>query len=295
MKSMFAPLNSVNRTRPIEFVVIHYTATHNLATAFSALKRQNLSAHALVPGPFCHLYPFTSIFRNSPQDPLPDWVECVKPDRVAMHCAGSLWAGTRQTNSHSYGIEITNLGYMTHNTLMPNLQRWEPQGEPGTHLFTRREQNVQVITRRPMTEHQGKYWEPFSQKQYETVAEITANVINSNNLTADAIIGHDHIDKNKSDPGPMWDWQYFLNILWSKLTKETQERTSQNTPLQIRYAQSHLNRLLNSNLTVDGQLGPRTISTLNQAKEKFKLHNTVGYGVNIPWSISGFNFAALSL
>lgn len=296
MQNIFVPLNSINRTKQIQFIVIHYTATHSCFTAYDALKRTNLSAHALIPGPWCHLYPRTAPFRSAVEDPLPDWIELVKPDRAAMHCAGSNYAGTNQTNSHSYGIEITNFGYATSDKRHPNLTTWQPPGEPGNKSFTRLESKIQVLTKRDMTFYNNMWWEPFTETQYNVVAQLTANVINQNDLTADAIIGHEHIDLKKSDPGPLWDWIIFQKKLWPLLSCKTKEKTQSNTNLQIRYAQSHANRIGKFNLTVDGLIGPKTIRALNELRAKYPtcFTNTTAYDVNIPGSIYNFNNQALS-
>ena len=161
-----------NIRRPIKGVVLHYTATEDWDLALALLTGQaggrKVSAHYLVgrdPGEIAQL---------------------VHLKDVAWHAKGA--------NALSVGIEMVNVGggkEVRGRTCQRYGRRWVPISMQGT----------------PHKEQWGPYdlWEPFTQWQYDAVAQIMA-AIRVREGSPIAAWRHSELDpERKLDPGPAFD------------------------------------------------------------------------------------------
>jgi AmpD protein len=64
-------------------------------------------------------------------------------------------------------------------------------------------------------ELEGTDDDPYTPEQYQSLIEITRSLMTAYPLiTPDRIVGHDHVaPERKTDPGPAFDWAYFLDHL----------------------------------------------------------------------------------
>ncbi|MFE8069476.1 1,6-anhydro-N-acetylmuramyl-L-alanine amidase AmpD [Marinobacteraceae bacterium S3BR75-40.1] len=64
-------------------------------------------------------------------------------------------------------------------------------------------------------EMEGQDDENYSAEQYETLVRLTRTLMTLvPNITPERIVGHEHIAPGrKTDPGPAFDWQYYLSHL----------------------------------------------------------------------------------
>jgi AmpD protein len=71
-------------------------------------------------------------------------------------------------------------------------------------------------------ELEGTDTTPYTQKQYERLAEVARQLIDHYPaLTRHRIVGHEHIAPvRKTDPGPAFDWPRFKHLLNDNLTKK---------------------------------------------------------------------------
>ncbi|MES9850837.1 MAG: 1,6-anhydro-N-acetylmuramyl-L-alanine amidase AmpD [Candidatus Thiodiazotropha sp. L084R] len=58
---------------------------------------------------------------------------------------------------------------------------------------------------------------PFTEEQYQSLAEATTQIMNSYpSITQERITGHADISPGrKTDPGPLFDWDYYFSLLHS--------------------------------------------------------------------------------
>lgn len=159
-----------------KFLVFHYTACSALdaSTAFMrAAGDRSVSAHLLVDvdGSVTQFVPF---------------------DRRAWHAGISSWDGYQDLNTHSIGIEVVNLGYLTRTALGVF------KASDGATVVL--PDNV-VEARHKLSHFPWLYWEAYTPAQIAT-CEALAEVLCSGFNLKD-VLGHDDIaPTRKSDPGP---------------------------------------------------------------------------------------------
>lgn len=278
---MTPTLRSVPRTHEIKWIVIHYTATHHVFNAFRALTSRRLSAHWLISSDYCSQYPYDQqgpLLRDKATDPIPSAIRCVHDNRCAFHAGGSTLPDGGPPNQSSIGIEITNFGFSDFGN--PLGQKWLPKGEKDLSVKNSsiryrkepgRSSSVSVGANREwITDKRNRAWAIYDESQYITVADICAEAIQRYNLDLLSIIGHDHIDKRKSDPGFAFDWNKLYGMVSAKLSKEKVVSSLANQgPDRVQLAQFHCNRILNSKLKLDGINGPKTQSAIREAITKY--------------------------
>lgn len=105
------------------------------------------------------------------------------------HAGSSVWGKRVGINSYGIGIEIANYGYWR-----DELERWIPDPEAA---------GWQELTHK--REHSPRFWEPYTDKQYRALEELTAWLLQTI-PTLQIQVGHDDISPGrKSDPGPAFD------------------------------------------------------------------------------------------
>ena len=157
------------------YLVIHYTGDNSPASTISWFKdpRAQASAHLLID-------------RNGGITQFGKFTE------VLWHAGASTWKGINGMNSHSIGIELTNLGRLSHET----------------------DDSVHVIYK---NEPEPTYWQKYTDVQIKVLHEVADLLVKT--YTLKEIVGHDDIAPGrKIDPGAAFPWDEFKNI-------DTKERT----------------------------------------------------------------------
>jgi N-acetyl-anhydromuramyl-L-alanine amidase AmpD len=105
------------------------------------------------------------------------------------HAGSSSWGKRVGINSYGIGIEIANYGYWRE-----ELTRWIPDPKAASWL---------KLTHK--NEHTPRFWEPYTDKQYRALEELTAWLLQTI-PTLQIQVGHDDISPGrKADPGPAFD------------------------------------------------------------------------------------------
>ncbi len=186
----------------IEMIVLHFTASGTSAGTISWFKnpQSRVSAHYVLDKD-------GKIF------------QLVKDGDTAWH-AGLPGNLTRddiiRPNPRAIGIEIVNWGRLT-------------KQDNRYYNWLGKEHLGEVV------EIGGSYWEPYTEAQYESLIELVAYLCKRYNVPAryppmgpgtyyaraqdlaefKGILGHSAINKEKSDPGPHFDWDRLMDGLRS--------------------------------------------------------------------------------
>jgi N-acetyl-anhydromuramyl-L-alanine amidase AmpD len=153
--------------------------------------------------------------------------ECVPPEMRAWHHGKSRlnykgkWV-TRRTDRCAVGIEMGNCGHMVKKeddgeyyfTFGKKPRRY-PTGS--TYLSGGRyEKPVQAWLKFDNGQEFKFYWEPYPEKQVESVTRLSAYLVDKFDIPIRRIVGHEDVALEvgrKLDPGPMWDWEtYIANV-----------------------------------------------------------------------------------
>lgn len=197
-KGRTQPHNRGGKATPCTLIVVHYTAGGDFDATADYLAKKNpasASAHFVVArGP------------DDGQKHPGVVVQLVDLDDVAFHAGESSWDGQRGVNAFSVGIEICN---------------WGPLNQDG-NIFTTWSGAVYTAHLAEPVFCVGRWWEPFTDFQYEVVAGICAKIIAQfPEITPERIIGHcDVAPGRKLDPGPAWDWDRFRELLSKEVGHE---------------------------------------------------------------------------
>jgi N-acetylmuramoyl-L-alanine amidase len=117
-------------------------------------------------------------------------VQMVALDQTAWHAGVSKLAGVEKVNDFSIGIEIVNCGKLTKRD--DKFYNWHSELYKGA---------------KPI-HADGAYWEPYTDKQYESLARLTATLLEKYPIRN--ITGHSDIalpKGRKIDPGEGFDWK----------------------------------------------------------------------------------------
>lgn len=261
------------RERPIQMIVVHYSATHTAGSCYDILKRRQLSVHY-------------TIARDGVL-----WRHVAEEDRCA-HAGGSRWAGEGRVNHRSLGFEIANMGWVDglHSYSTEGQRVFDPAKngieeiglDPENRVFSRIETYngipTAVLTRTPCASFQdhraqwkNKLWSNYPDKQLEACFWLIWEWMKRHDILPENVVGHDHIDpKRKQDPGPHFPWarlDAYLEARQHECPKlfDTTHRSRE----RIRAVQSHLTRLDLNPGPIDGLWGPRTEHALRQAIAKY--------------------------
>ena len=174
------PTEKVTRKNiePVEGVVIHYTASPGpgpqparMFRWLDARKRKS-STHYI-------------ILRDG------EVIQAAGHDVRTWHAGGSRWRGRGSVNKRSLGIDLENVG-----RLYPREDGSFRDSYGGTYNG-------------PRPVKKGKtYWEPYTDEQMLALAKLVGDLVEDIPVLADPTrwVGHEHIKKSKSDPGPAFPW-----------------------------------------------------------------------------------------
>ncbi len=177
------------RKKPISMIILHYTAGGSMAGTVNYLaspKSPKVSSHFIVDRKTNDKFPSGIV----------QMVSCA--DR-AWHAGKSEWQGQKWLNTVAVGIEICNWGPLTKKG--NRFLNWA-----GSKYHKKYPEPVYI---------NDKYWEPYSDFQYETVAALCSMLIDKfPDINIDRIFGHSNVAPGrKIDPGPAWEWERFRNLL----------------------------------------------------------------------------------
>lgn len=128
-----------------------------------------------------------------------DVIQCVPLDKVAWHAGKSRWRELVGLNSHSFGIELANWGY-----LKKSGDSWSCHAGiriPSPFMAVHRNGN-------PDSSRQPLGWESYPQAQFDAAVDVVRALVESFGITE--ILGHDDISPTRKwDPGPAFDMMRF--------------------------------------------------------------------------------------
>jgi len=167
----------------IDMVVIHYTGSGTLAGTVRWFQdpASRVSAHYLVGKD-------GSI------------VQMVREGERAWHAGESLWKGRSNCNRFSIGIEVINWGLLE--------KKFDGFYCAINNQYTQRYNGTTPV------KIAGKYWEPYTDEQYEALSELVRDIQGRRGVDLEMIVGHTDIAPDrKIDPGAHFDWTRFRQSL----------------------------------------------------------------------------------
>lgn len=173
----FASTPNKRGTMLPSYLVIHYTGDDSPASTINWFKDPSakVSAHLLID-------------RNGSITQFGKFTE------VLWHAGTSTWKGINGMNSHSIGIELTNLGRIAH--ALP---------DSGSLYATHK------------NEQTPSWWQTYTDAQIKTLQAVSQILVQTYSLKE--IVGHDDIAPGrKQDPGPAFNWDWLKNPVSKELT-----------------------------------------------------------------------------
>jgi N-acetylmuramoyl-L-alanine amidase len=126
-------------------------------------------------------------------------IQCVPLDKVAWHAGKSRWRDIVGLNTHSFGIELANWGYL------------KKAGDGWScYTGTRIPEPFMAIHRNgnPDGSRQPLGWEPYPRAQFEAAVDVVRAMVERYGITE--IVGHEDISPTRKwDPGPAFDMARF--------------------------------------------------------------------------------------
>ena len=165
-----------------KFLIIHYSGSGDTAGTVSWLTKRgsNASAHIVI-GRDGEVWQLASF------------------DQRAWHCGESEWNGLKFLNGVAIGIEFVNFGPVTLDKDGVFRSKW------GQVV-----QKNDVVNAIHKNESSPRYWQKFTPQQLSKGAEVARAILEAY-PSIEMILGHDDIAPGrKSDPGPAFPMQEFL-------------------------------------------------------------------------------------
>ncbi len=222
---------SKNRTIKPAYLIVHYTASENFAGDVRVLStgdRQVSVQLAIGPaGEIAQIMPF---------------------NRRAWHAGRSAWKGINDINSHSIGIELTNIGWLDRHD-ENGWFRINSSGVPETRTIPEDE----LIRATHRSEAREIMWQPYPQAQLDALWTITTALHAKYSLAE--ILGHDDIAPGrKTDPGPAFPMEELRDHIYGEAF-EFRDLVETTTNLNIRTGPgTEFNKLPESPLAVGTKL-----------------------------------------
>lgn len=168
----------------------------------------------------------------------------------AYHAGISSWGGLSGCNNFMLGIELVNVGKIT-SVVENGKEKFitaygdKLDGEKAYDLVSK------------------QYWEIYYEPQIKACLDLLKEWKTKYGFSQSYIVGHSHIAPGrKTDPGPIFPWER-IGLAFPESDKD---KSFDNKALQ-----SHLERLGFELGTIDGVLGKKTFSALDQAIAEYKL------------------------
>jgi N-acetylmuramoyl-L-alanine amidase len=205
--------NKGGRITP-RFIVMHYTCGWSAEGSVSWLtdKDSKVSAHIVIgrDGEITQLAPFN----------IKTW-----------HAGPSAYAGYRNLNSYSIGIELDNAGWMTEISqgeyLWSNGKRVDSGKAATMDLIQGHHKNISSV--------EDKYWMVYSDAQMDALDELTDALLKAY-PTIEFIVGHDEVDTRgwKTDPGPAFPMEHYKKKVVSRGDEQEEQYQVNVNSLNVR-------------------------------------------------------------
>lgn len=188
------------RTKPIEYIVIHYSAATGSKRA--VVNYENT---------------YTKWGYHFVVDRDGSFYESTPTNIIVWHAGGNKEVG----NENSISVCLCNVGFERNKpSKIPAKSNWE-QGPFPNSIPSQDEPKLYTATASdgfagPILQD-GK-WEPYTNASLFTAARICAAHLKANNLTVDRIVGHSEIQNDKSDPGPLFNMDEFRSMVKANMS-----------------------------------------------------------------------------
>ena len=209
-----------NRVRPVELVVIHYTASPwtpgdhagsdrtRQERWLSGTQKREASTHF-------------DVLRDGlalQGAPLRD---------RTWHAGGSVWAfgGRRieQINHRAIGLDFDNAG-----RLYPVRGGFVDAYESAAMKKEKRGPRRFYLGPEPFEDERGRFWEPYTDAAILTVMRLLAQLADLFPILRDAperLVGHEHVRSTKPDPGPALPWDLLRQAVQTPLEGDVADAT----------------------------------------------------------------------
>lgn len=193
----YAPSPNIGGILNPTYVVMHYTAGWNAASAVNNFKNKasKVSAHVVVE-------------RDG------TITQCVPFNRVAWHAGPSIYDGHNGMNNFSIGIEIVNIGFLREKPGAPGVYQMS-SGSAWSDVPADRLKDFDLSVRAPNARvGGGNYiWPAYTAKQIAAVKDLFAALLATYKIKD--VTGHETIDTRhwKTDPGPAFPMTVFKDMV----------------------------------------------------------------------------------
>lgn len=184
-----------DRTKPIEYIVIHYSAA--IGSKEAVLKNENTNTN--------YGYHFM-VDRDG------SFYESAPTSKKVQHIGSQ----SGVVNSNSVGLCIMNVGF-DRSGITDSLLGLNKQIPPKSSWVLGEFPNTPDGSQVNYSGGNGK-WEPYTNASLVTAARLCAKVLKDNNLTVDRVVGHSDIQTDKSDPGPAFDMNGFRRMIQANMS-----------------------------------------------------------------------------
>lgn len=148
-------------------VIVHYTATYNLKSTINYFKKNVVDVHFVI----------------GHEGEVVQMVDC---NRTAAHAGKSKWKEFNGLNNYFIGIEVVSLGWLEKR----NKTFYDGYGR---------------VYKGPVVENKTlgyEYWEPFTDKQVDSVIKLCKWLKSEYDIPIENIVGHQECSPGrKNDPG----------------------------------------------------------------------------------------------
>jgi N-acetylmuramoyl-L-alanine amidase len=242
----------------VKAIILHYSAGYNLKTCADALASRGVSAHAMIErdGEIVELVPYYRVaYHVKPAHPwglLPDVNACsVGTEIINFGPLDGVWEGTEGTERGQYDPGSS-----------------EVAADPKERVWYRSETygatTTACLTRQTAVDCGGRLWAEYTPVQIKAVAEWAGFVADKYDVLPEYILGHEHVQGNKTDPGPAFPWDEFWKALQLSSLVFASDHRNHREKERIASVQSNLRRIGHV-VTVDGVWGPKTQAAIDAA------------------------------
>lgn len=255
-------------------IVLHYSAGYNAEQCYDVLKGRGVSTHSAIERDG-RIIPFLS------------------EDRTGYHVlSGNRWGFVPDVNAASFGTELINFGPIQGAHLGPvgtiGVDQYDPadntdggalpevDADP-ERVWYRMEKGyayeghmVRVLTRQPpvFAAFFGGYrskWAGYPPAQMQGAVVWAHGLMVKYEILPEYVVGHEHVQANKKDPGPGFSWSGFWSSLRTNPPYPRAFDSEYRRPERIAALQSHLIRIGAGPGPVDGIWGNQTSKALDRA------------------------------
>jgi N-acetyl-anhydromuramyl-L-alanine amidase AmpD len=189
-----------------EGILVHYTANSSLKHTLRWFMLRKFLARASAHFVIADGWPMDAFLMASDFPDLQELpcciVQCVPPDKWAWHARG--------LSPDYIGIEIVNRGEVR---LTPD----------GSWVWWPSDWTQSYDGPTPVKIN-GKHWQPITTMQTMTAIELGRSLVQAYpSIAIDQILGHEHVQADKTDPGPTFPLTGYRNAVFSSNPLERQE------------------------------------------------------------------------